>query len=596
MWPRIVVTAVLLALLGGVYYYLESGDRSKEVAKENKKSKLFDFEPVDVTSFTIKRPDGSSVSLNKSASGWKINDPIRAQADQDVASQVVSTGAGLVIEKELGDISDPAEFGLKAPMELTFVLSSGQTRILKIGAKTPNGSGYYVMTAEGKMAYTIDGRSAESMLKTLFDLRIKKLMPFDTLATVYCGIEMGGVALAVERAKEEKVKPEDAGWKIVKPESAEADKGEVLKLLSRVTEVKAESFVEEDAADLGKYGLTKPEITVSLVSDDGKKAGLMIGAEAPEGGRYAKIYGSSAVIRIPADIVSAVSGATGKLKPMTFTGIDKSRIKRIRGETAQWRYAAERKKAEKKDDDDEWKFIEPSGVVADSLSFAALIYEIERAKYSKIITGSGKPSIYGLDKPDLTLSITLENGEKTVKAASKAYSHGERYYASVTGRPEIFEIEKATFDSLARPLSDLENRRFFMIRSEDVGRIVVNRLGQRFEAVSENGEIKLAYPEKIIIPIEKWSRFVWKIIDLRGETLRQGPQGATGLEKPSLTISVYNTSGVLADEVSVGAYYQAHDVYYAKSSKRNVVCAVNARFVKDDIVNSLESLLGSDER
>jgi hypothetical protein len=570
---------------------MESGERSKEAAKENKKSKLFEFAPGDVTAFTIKRPDGSSVSLNKSANDWKISDPIKAPADQGVASQVISAGASLLIEKELGDISNPDEFGLKTPVEITFVLESAQTKILKIGAKTPNGSGYYIMVAEGKVAYTIDGRSAENMLKTLSDLRNKKLMPFDTLATVFCEIERGGSALAVERVKEDKVKPEDARWKIVKPEPAEADKGEVLKLLSRVTEVKAEGFVEEDAVDLARYGLGKPEITVSLVSDEGKKAGLMIGAEAPEGGRFAKIHGVNAVIRIPADIVSAVSESTGKFKITAFTGIDRSKIKRIRGDTAQWHYTAERKKAEKKDDDDEWKFIEPSGMVADSLSFAALIYEIERAKYSKIITAPGAPSTYGLDKPSLTLTITLEGTERTIKAASKAASHAERYYATVTGRPEIFEIEKATFESLARPLSELEDRRLFMIRSEEVGRIVVNRHGQRFEAVSEKGEAMLTSPDKTVIPIEKWRRFVWKIIDLRCATLRQGPQGATGLEKPSLAISVYNASGVLTDEVAVGAYDAAHDVYYAKSSKKSVVCAVDAHFVKDDIVNSLESLL-----
>jgi hypothetical protein len=156
--------ACLLALLGGVYHYQQSGDITGEATKEKKKSKLFNFAPGDVTAFTIKRPDGSSVSLNKSASGWKINYPIKSPAEQDVANQAVSAGANLLIEKELGDISDPDEFGLKTPVELTFVLASGQTKILKIGARTPNGSGYYVMTAEGKMAYTIDGRSAEGML------------------------------------------------------------------------------------------------------------------------------------------------------------------------------------------------------------------------------------------------------------------------------------------------------------------------------------------------------------------------------------------------------------------------------------------------
>jgi hypothetical protein len=587
--------AGLLAVLGGAYYYLESGG-SREAAKEKKKSKLLDFAPGNVTAFTIKRPDGSCVTVNKSASGWKITDPIKAPADQSAADQVVSAGAGLSSEKDLGDVSDPAEFGLKTPVSLTFVLSGAQTKILKIGDKTPNGSGYYVMAGDAMKLSAIDGRSAESMLKSLLDLRSRKPMPFDTLATVSLEIQMGGTTLAAERVKEDKVKPEEARWRIVKPESGEADRGEVIKLLSRVAEVKAESFVEEDAADLAKYGLAKPEMTVWLVSDDGKKAGLMIGAPAPEGGRYAKTYGSSAVIRISSDIVSAVSGSAGKLKLMTFTGIDRQKIKSVRGETAQWLYTAERKKAANKEDDDEWKFIQPSGIVADNLSFAALVYQIEKAKYSKVIANPDKPSAYGLDRPSLTLTVTLDDGEKTVKTGSKAGLGGERYFATVTGRPEVFEIDKSTLDSFARPLSDLENRRFFMIRFEDVGRIVVNRLAQRFEVVRDGVEYKLISPEKKTVPQEKWRGFAWKIIDLRYDTLRQGPQGETGLEKPSLTISVYNTSGVLLDDVSVGARDQAHDIYYAKSSKRSVVRAIDSRFVKDEIVKSLESLLGADER
>ncbi len=596
MWLRIVFTAVLLAVLGGVYYYLESGGDPGKEAKEKEKPKLLDFTPGDVTAFTIKKPDGSSVTISKSAGDWKITDPVKTPADQNVAGQVVSTGAGLLGEKDLGDVSDPAEFGLKTPVTLTFVLSNNQTKILKIGDKTPNGSEYYIMAGESRRVYTVDGRSAESMLKALSDLRSRKLMPFDTLATVSFEIEMGGSALAAERVKEEKVKPEDARWRIVKPEPAEADKGEVIKLLSRVTEVRAEDFVEEEAGDLAKYGLAKPEITVWLVSEDGKKTGLMIGAPAPEGGRYAKIYGSGAVIRVSADIVSIVSVSGDKLRLTAFTGIGRPKIKSIRGETAQWSYTAERKKAANKDDDDEWKFIQPSGMVADNLSFAALVYQIEKARYTKIIAKPDKPSAYGLDKPSLTLTVTLDDGEKTIKTGSKADFHGERYYATVTGGPEVFEIEKSTFDSFARPLSDLENRRFFMIRFEDVGRIVVNRLAQRFEAVREGDEFKLISPEKKDLPMESWRGFVWKIINLRYENLRQGPQGPTGLEKPSLTISVYNTSGVLVDEVSVGARDRKYDIFYAKSVKKSAVLAVNSQFVRDDISNSLESLLGSDDR
>ena len=80
------------------------------------------------------------------------------------------------------------------------------------------------------------------------------------------------------------------------------------------------------------------------------------------------------------------------------------------------------------------------------------------------------------------------------------------------------------------------------------------------------------------------------------ETLRQGPQGATGVEKPSLAISVYNASGDLVDEVSVGSYDQARDFYYATSLKKKPVLAVNSRFVKEDVINYLETLIGIDER
>ena len=190
MWLRIVLTAVLLAVLGGAYYYFESGDNSGKETKKKEKPKLLDFTPGDVTAFTIKKPDGSSVSLNKFASDWKITDPVKTPADQSMAGQVVSTAASLLGEKDLGAVSDPAEFGLSAPVTLTFVLSGNQTKILEIGDKTPNGSEYYVMAGESGRVYTVDGRSAESMLKSLLDLRNRKLMPFDTLATVSFEIEI----------------------------------------------------------------------------------------------------------------------------------------------------------------------------------------------------------------------------------------------------------------------------------------------------------------------------------------------------------------------------------------------------------------------
>src|SRR5204863_341985 len=55
-------------------------------------------------------------------------------------------------------------------------------------------------------------------------------------------------------------------WQIVKPLRARADDQKVNDFIAQITTSRIAQFVADDAADLPKYGLDKPQLTVTLSS------------------------------------------------------------------------------------------------------------------------------------------------------------------------------------------------------------------------------------------------------------------------------------------------------------------------------------------
>jgi hypothetical protein len=71
---------------------------------------------------------------------------------------------------------------------------------------------------------------------------------------------------------------EQGEWVMVKPKQYKVDPDAVYRLENRLKDFLASRILEEDTRDLQRYGLDKPQATISFKLDDGTQNTLLIGA------------------------------------------------------------------------------------------------------------------------------------------------------------------------------------------------------------------------------------------------------------------------------------------------------------------------------
>ncbi|HSG44114.1 MAG TPA: DUF4340 domain-containing protein [Anaerolineales bacterium] len=151
-----VIYIVLLAILAGLYYYLNN--RSEPVEAEVSiptsapSEYLFSFEDGLPIRIKIASMDGDIVEVARDAeNAWMLAQPLEAPADQGsleaVASQVTTIR---IIDHVPGLAADVV--GLDNPeFTITLQFSNDVERIIEIGVLTPTENGYYVSRGDGEI-------------------------------------------------------------------------------------------------------------------------------------------------------------------------------------------------------------------------------------------------------------------------------------------------------------------------------------------------------------------------------------------------------------------------------------------------------------
>jgi hypothetical protein len=140
-----IVLVIFLALVG-LLLYLERNPPATDVTEATPTSVveyLFDETAGLPTSIAIEAKTGEQVAIERNEAGeWVLKQPIEAEANQGSAEAAASQLKALrVISRP--EVT-PEEAGLGDPSYvLTVKMTGGAEEVVRIGALTPTGSGYY---------------------------------------------------------------------------------------------------------------------------------------------------------------------------------------------------------------------------------------------------------------------------------------------------------------------------------------------------------------------------------------------------------------------------------------------------------------------
>jgi Domain of unknown function (DUF4340) len=246
--------------------FLVSQSIKNQISKkpeEFRDRKLTDTVATQVVRLSIKSAAGE-MELQKQADHWQIVKPLRARADDqkvnDLIAQITNSRIAQFVADDAGDLHP---YGLAEPRGAVTIFTGGDKsaasgQILQIGGVPEKAKDQvYVRFTPRKFVYTLPNK-IESILGTKpNDLRDRHLVRFDQNQLDRITIDAPGKNKTVLARK-------DQNWTIVNRNNRAANAAEARRLIDLLNGEMVTNFVADVASDLPKYGLDKPQLTVTL--------------------------------------------------------------------------------------------------------------------------------------------------------------------------------------------------------------------------------------------------------------------------------------------------------------------------------------------
>ena len=225
----------------------------------------FDREKVDGIDVTA---GGKTMAVAKDGADWKITKPVQTRADFGSVEGLVGRLGSVQMKSIVTENATPADlkkYGLDTP-EATVNLHAGSARAtLLMGGKAADNT-VYARDASKPSVVTVESALLDDLKKSADDYRRKDIFEFRPFNANRVEMARNGQTVVLERVKGTGGNAPDT-WKRVSPTAADVDREKSDSLLSKLSNIRAASFVDAAA----KTGLDKPALTVTVKFDDGKR-------------------------------------------------------------------------------------------------------------------------------------------------------------------------------------------------------------------------------------------------------------------------------------------------------------------------------------
>jgi hypothetical protein len=225
---------------------------------------VLDFDGPDVEGLFISSAD-FSIRFNKNNNVWQITEPMNARADFGLVEGLIGRlGSAEMqsIEFESNEYSPESlePFGLTdVNLTVSVETRNADDAVLEVGSETPDGS-VFSRDASRNLVFTIDNALATDLGRTADSYRQKDLFSFRPFNATQLDIEYGEETKSFEKQEAS----DGAVWTQVGRNAEEIDQATVEDLLTKLSALRAQSFVDSQEG----AGLDSPLATIEVSFDD----------------------------------------------------------------------------------------------------------------------------------------------------------------------------------------------------------------------------------------------------------------------------------------------------------------------------------------
>jgi hypothetical protein len=578
-WKTLVALLVLVAGLGGFWYYDTYWLGPAREKKETAKGRLWEVEPKDVEALTLKRKT-DTVRLKRVEGGWEMVEPVQARADRGAVDGVVTGLATARMDREIDP--NPAkldEFGL-APAEAEVSLhvkGRAEPLSLLIGSKSPTGVWVYGKEAAKPAVFLVSEIVARDVAKPTADLRDRTVLAFARKDVTGMDLDVAGDRMAVEA--------EDGGkWRLVKPRALPGDADLIGDFLEKLAAARVQEFVADRPPSLVQWGLDRPaSITLWLGRDKERSSRtLHFGRVDPQKkGVFMMRAGEPGVMLVGEELWTVLPKTVGALRDKVVIAYAYDKVQRLEVEHARGRATIAR-------DGKDWKITAPETLKADPGAVNGLLWRIRDLRASGFLAEEAGAVQRYLAKPDVTVRIWEEGAKdpKTLLLAASRETRGGQpaALAAVAGQAPVMLVEAKALEDLQKTPDDLRDKTLMpAFELTDVKRLRLVADGKPL-GLERKGETdwRVTEPSRGTAKEMRVTDVLLGLKALRWKSIAApGGEDASrfGLDKPGLEITLSKADGKEIAGLLVGRDDGA--VTYVRLKSSPAVYAVDSKAIAD---------------
>lgn len=303
LYKNALILLVIVILLSTIYFVIGKKKSIENLSNASKTGgiKILNFKLDTITEIDINNKEEKLVFL-KSENKWKLSSPSDIKYDQTAADSLPLGMFYLEASKIVSEkATDIAQYGLDNPSSISVQITDGSLTILDIGNLTSSKDSYYSKIQGNDNIYIIDKNKIDSVLLTKKRIKDKNVLSLRRELRLQMLAE-DIVNLTMEKNEKlvfSAVKNTDTGtWSLTSPLQSTIDKDKINPILNSISKVLALEFIDDNPANLDKYGLKKPAYSIEFQNSTGRKK-LLIGYEKDIGSTfYAMVEGSNDVFSL----------------------------------------------------------------------------------------------------------------------------------------------------------------------------------------------------------------------------------------------------------------------------------------------------------
>ena len=246
---------VALALGAFIWFYEIEGEAERARAAEADKQLFAGLEDSSIEWIALETTDDVAARAERRDGRWWLTSPFEFPADAVALDAMAGALADLTHEQAIESDQPLSVYGLGEGAQRVEFGTSGDRYALRIGNKAPLGSNTYVARGADDAVFTVPTWRTNALSDELLELRDRRVLAFDLPSVRRITASWPGGRVVAERDGE--------GWRLREPLDGPADRDRIEALLSDLTYLRTDGFVDEPLDD-EQAGLDPPDFAVSL--------------------------------------------------------------------------------------------------------------------------------------------------------------------------------------------------------------------------------------------------------------------------------------------------------------------------------------------